>query len=408
MSRKWLEREAPGWVDKEIISAVQAERLLSLYDEKKHAAGILPILGSLLVGLGILTFVAANWQEIHDLWRLVILIIVMSVFYAGGERFYRRGDKKLGLALAGIGLMSFGAAMFLIVQMFHLLNMQTTAFILWGIAGVLLTFLYRSTFIFILTAGILNVAQIYSLFSAGTFSVAALSILIIGLGAFWIVNRHAWLAWLLGVSLLLQSIMLVAEQNWNIVWFLIPALVIYAAGDWVHERNTSYPLQSSALTAVYLFGSFMVMFASEINPIGFSREELPQSAAFLIITAVLLVISLLGKWRNRRLNTSTEWVLLLPWFFIEGGAGLLYLLALCTFSLFVLWNGYAEQWRFKINLGTVLFLFAILLAYTRLAWAFMDKSLFFLVGGVILLLLSWYLNRRRRRFLKENGGETHA
>jgi uncharacterized membrane protein len=86
----------------------------------------------------------------------------------------------------------------------------------------------------------------------------------------------------------------------------------------------------------------------------------------------------------------------------------LYLLVTFFFSLFLLWRGYVEEWRFKINLGTVLFLISTMTAYSKLTWDFMDKSLFFIIGGVLLLLLSWVLNNRRRQFIHDTKeGSTH-
>jgi uncharacterized membrane protein len=58
-------------------------------------------------------------------------------------------------------------------------------------------------------------------------------------------------------------------------------------------------------------------------------------------------------------------------------------------------SGEAEQ----LTLGTVLFVVATMVAYFKLTWAFLDKSLFFLIGGVLLLSLSWYLRRRNAQRL---------
>ncbi|MFS0722979.1 DUF2157 domain-containing protein [Paenibacillus sp. 1P07SE] len=408
MSRKWLEKEAPKWVDQEIISSDQADRLLSLYDEKKRAVGILPILGSLLVGIGILTYVAANWQAIGHLWRLLLLIAAMTGFYIAGERFHRQGDKRLGIALLAIGLTTFGGSIFLIVQMYHLLLAQSTAFLLWGAAGVLLTWLYPSRFLFVYTALVLNIAQGYSLADTDQFNIMAFLVLAIGLGWYWLVHRNGWLAWVLGLSLMVQSVMLIGMQEWKIVWFFLPALAMYAAADWLRSREDAYALQGSVMTGMYLFGIVMVLFPDEIPALAFAGSELAASITFLIVFATLLALSSIGKRQYGRTSTLGDWLLLLPWFFIPQGTGLLYLLALCFYSLYVLWHGYTEQWRFRINLGTLLFLFAILLAYTRLAWDFMDKSLFFLLGGVLLLVLSWYLNRRRRSFLTTEGEDKDA
>ena len=72
---------------------------------QKRAIGIIPILGSILVGLGILSFVAANWQDIAPLARLVMICVIMAGFYIAGERFLKKDHEKLGVALIGLGLL---------------------------------------------------------------------------------------------------------------------------------------------------------------------------------------------------------------------------------------------------------------------------------------------------------------
>ncbi|UUZ89377.1 DUF2157 domain-containing protein [Paenibacillus sp. P25] len=89
MSRKWVEKEGPGWVERGIVTRDQVDRILALYEDKKHAARLLPVLGSILVGLGILSFIAANWQDIPRLVRLALIVVLMAGFYGSGERAVR-------------------------------------------------------------------------------------------------------------------------------------------------------------------------------------------------------------------------------------------------------------------------------------------------------------------------------
>ncbi|WP_409342756.1 DUF2157 domain-containing protein [Paenibacillus sp. MBLB4367] len=407
MSRKWLKKEAPVWVQNELITQQQADRLLAFYKEEKPAVGILPLLGSLLVGLGILSFVAANWQDIPHLARFAVIVLAMLGFYAAGERFIRRGDDRLGLGLVAIGLISFGAGIFLLAQMFQMTAANAGSFIIWGSAGVMLTYLYRSRFLFLLSAVILNVGQFYSLNNFGTFSIVAFLVLMVGLGIYWWRNRSAWLAWLLGLSAMLQSAFLIGELELNGSLYMIPVMILYVLGDWIRTRNTASPLQNSALTAAFVTCCIAVMAQDNGHFFGFAAHERTPSLVFAIVVAALLALSAIAKKRQGRLTSGFEWLLLLPYFYAAEAASFLYLLALCFFSLCVLWRGYAEEERFKVNLGTMLFLFSVLLAYVKLAWGFMDKSVFFLVGGILLLGLSWYLNKRRRRFLAEEGEDRH-
>ena len=89
MSRKLLETEGPDWVQRGIITEAQRTQLLDLYPVEAPAIGLLPLLGSLLVGLSALSVVAANWQGLSELVRLGLLLGALGGAYAGGEYFRR-------------------------------------------------------------------------------------------------------------------------------------------------------------------------------------------------------------------------------------------------------------------------------------------------------------------------------
>ncbi|WP_248927310.1 DUF2157 domain-containing protein [Paenibacillus hamazuiensis] len=400
MSKKWVEREGLRWVEQQIVTREQYERILSLYDGKKQSPGLLPIFGSILVGLGVLSFIAANWQDIAEGLRLAIIIAAMAGFYAAGERLAARGQEKLGIALIGIGLISFGGGIVLVGQMFHLLATGAGAMIVWGVTGMVLTYLYRSRYLFTLSLIIFNIAQLYSTISFHTFSYTALALMTAGLGFYiWKVRQSALLMWLLNVSLMIQSLILIVFMDWKPLWILIPALLLYAAGDWLGQRDHAGAFQAAPLIAAFLMGVFLVLFYDEAY--GNLDSFRADASLYLPVLLALLAVSAAGKYRRKREVSAAEWLLFLPLIYSPALVELLYLVALFLFSLYVLWRGYSEEWGFKINVGTVLFIFTTMIAYGKLTWDFMDKSLFFVIGGVILLALSWFLNRRRRRFFSE-------
>jgi uncharacterized membrane protein len=123
--------------------------------------------------------------------------------------------------------------------------------------------------------------------------------------------------------------------------------------------------------------------------------------AYLGALAAVFGLSVAGKRQRGRLASLPDWLLLLPGFYLPGG------LPLAIATLVVLYahagsvlarahrSGEAEQ----LTLGTVLFVVATMVAYFKLTWAFLDKSLFFLIGGVLLLSMSWYLRRRNAQRL---------
>jgi hypothetical protein len=178
-------------------------------------------------------------------------------------------------------------------------------------------------------------------------------------------------------------------------------MLLYAAGDWLRERDRLTAVQSAPLMAAFLTGVFFILFGG--NWVGSDLDRVrPEAVYYLPVLLLLFAVSAYGKFRGKREVSAGEWILFLPLVFSPAGVDILYLIALFLFSLYVLWRGYAEEWRTKINLGTVLFIMTTMIGYGKLTWDFMDKSLFFIIGGVILLGLSWFLNRRKKQFFHED------
>ena len=163
-------------------------------------------------------------------------------------------------------------------------------------------------------------------------------------------------------------------------------------------RPAARALQGPVLVAAYLFALGLALFGETDQYAGLLR---PPVLAYLGALAAVFALSVAGKRQRSRLASLPDWLLLLPGFYLPGG------LPLAVATLVVLYahagsvlarahrSGEAEQ----LTLGTVLFVVATMVAYFKLTWAFLDKSLFFLIGGVLLLGLSWYLRRRNAQRL---------
>ncbi|MFC0215495.1 DUF2157 domain-containing protein [Paenibacillus chartarius] len=421
MSRRFVETEGRRWIEHGIITPEQHEQIIQLYPERKRAIGFVPLFGSILVGLGILSFVAANWQGIPELLRLALMIAVMSGFYFTGHTQLAKGHDKLGVAFIALGLTAFGSGIILTAQMFHLEAYNAFSWIAWATAGLLLTYLYNSRFLYAISALLYGIAQFYSSTSFHQFSYAALFLSMVGLGYFAWSRRDRLPVWLFGVLAVAQSIMLIGVRDWKFIWVFVPAAVLYTLGDLLggSESNRQgvrrlggafYPLQTVALIAAFLFDWFIVVFA---DPDSYRADTihdlLPDALPFLIPMAVLLALSLLAKARSGRAVTAADWLLFPVLMYFTAAADAIYMIILFVFSLYQLWLGYHEESRLRVNLATVLFLISTMTAYGKLTWDFMDKSLFFIIGGALLLAISWVLNRRKRDFFrKPKGGADHV
>ena len=399
MSRKFLETESPAWVAEGLITPAQQQRLLARYPpEVVQAVGLLPLLGSILVGLSALSVVAANWQSLPTVLRLGLLVGSVVGPYTAGDYFVRRGNRRVGHGLLGLGLVAFGASIILTSQLYQLVGYDVSGLLAWVVAGVLLSFLYNSQVLVLLPIMIGAAVQTYCTQALGSFSYATAGLVVLGCGWRWWRRPDTWVAPVFATGLLWQAALWVALAHAKITWFFVPAMLVYAVGDWHPDRAAGRALQAPSLVAAYLFALGLALFGETDQYAGLLR---PPVLAYLGTLVGVLALSVVGKRAAGRLASLPDWLLLLPGFYLPGG------LPLAVATLVVLYahagsvlarahrSGEAEQ----LTLGTVLFVIATMVAYFKLTWAFLDKSLFFLIGGVLLLSLSWYLRRRNARLL---------
>ena len=395
LSRKFLETETPAWVAEGLISEAQRQKLLVRYPPEVQALGLLPLLGSVLVGLSALSVVAANWQALPAALRLALLLGSLLGSYGAGAYFLRRGNPDLGHGLIGLGLILFGASIILISQLYQLVGYDVSGLLAWVVAGTALSYVYGSRLLVLLTVLIGAAVQTYCVEALGSFSYATAALVAGGLGYYWWRRPDAVSSTVLAAGLLWQAALLIIVLHAKITWFFVPAMGIYAAGDWQRNRAGGRALQGPPLVAAYLFMFGLATFGETDT---YANVLRPPLLPYLLALGAVLALSVAGKRMRGRLDTLPDWLLLLPGFYLPGG------LPLAVATLVVLYAHAGSvlaraQDSEQLTVGAVLFVAATAVAYFKLTWAFLDKSLFFLLGGVLLLTLSWYLRRRNAQTL---------
>lgn len=398
MSRKWIEEEGQRWVEMGIITGEQKEKIAALYPYKKSVGERLPVFAAILVGAGILTFIASNWGIIPPLLRLCIIFVALGGFYVAGYRAEQSGSRSLGTALLSLGVVTFGAGIFLTGQMFHLVAYDARAFIIWSLPAVALALLYRSHLLSFLGILILNAGQLYSAISFQQFSWLLLLILAVGVGSYALQSRERAIVMVWTPSVLLHALLYLIAAEHAIGWLLLVSAVLYAALDFLPDRRMRIAGQLGTLTSAFFLAVFFIFFLGEMQ-----HEPVPPVALFLLLFIGAAGLSLLGKRRHGEKISLYEWVIFLPFFYWPEIGDVLYLLALFALSGGLLWSGYREEWSGKVTAGTLLFLLSTFIGYIQVAWAFLPKSLFFLVGGLLLFALNAFLQRQRRKLLAGEG-----
>ena len=402
VSRKFIETESPAWVAEGLISEAQRQRLVARYPPDASAVGLLPLLGSLLVALSGLSVVAANWQALPEALRLALLLGSFAGAYAAGAYFLRRGNPDLGHGLIGLGLLLFGASIVLTSQLYQLVGYDASGLLAWVVAGVALSYVYGSRLLVLLAVLIGAAVQTYCVEVLGSFSYATAALVAGGLGYHWWRRPTVVSSPVLAAGLLWQAGLLVGALHLKITWFFVPAMLVYAAGDWQRHSAAGRAVQGPPLVAAYLFTFGLATFGETDT---YANVLRPPLLPYLAALGAVLALSVAGKRARGRLASLPDWLLLLPGFYLPGGLPLAVatLVVLYAHAGSVLARAHRTQDADQLTVGAVLFVAATMVAYFKLTWGFIDQSLFFLLGGGLLLGLSWYLRRRNAQTLAAAG-----
>jgi uncharacterized membrane protein len=399
MSRKWVAEEGVHWVEKGIITQEQYNQILELYPPKKSVTERLPLFAAILIGMGVLTFVASNWPAIPQLIRLTIMIVAMGGFYLFGYREKMRSASSFGTALLALGIITFGAGIFLTGQMFHLTAYDARAFIVWSVPALVLMWMYGERIFYYLSLFILTIGQVYSAVSFGQFSWVLLFFLI-GPALYAIAGKRGEMMAMFTASVMLHSFVYIVIEEQAIGWLALIAALMYAASDWLREKSKRIASQLVALASAFFIAVFFVFLLGEIV-----REPLPHPLFFFSLFIAAFIFSWIGKGRRGERIDAMEWMIFLPFFYWQSFGDVMYLLVLFFFSGYLLWIGQREESSAKVNVGTMLFLLSTCIGYVQIAWSFLPKSIFFFVGGLLLFVLHSFLQRQRRKWFADSGGK---
>ncbi|PLT35821.1 DUF2157 domain-containing protein [Bacillus sp. V5-8f] len=322
--------ESKGILDK--------EQALSQYEASQKGPTFLQgitIAGAVLIGAGILSFVAGNWDEMSRTVKLMLLLLGFLLAFAGG--YYTENKfPHISRSLYYVFAIIFGADLFLIGQMFHMTG-GGTAFLLWGLGLIPLAFYLQDKWVILFSLVLLHYYSLTNLFDGNDGVFVLVGFLFI---VSWLREHHSTAAFIGTVLLGIETIVHLLQLFPGFDWYWLPYILYTLIGIGI----TYFPFKqyetSSKFTGSILYGVFG------------------------------LILTHPDAW-----NSSLLWSVI--W-------------TVC----FVLYTLY------QLNKGSI---FAILLLcglilrfYIDLAYDFLDKSLFFLIGGILLLLFGLWFERRRR------------
>ena len=150
--RATLKQELPAWLQEGIVTEEAAQHLSTRYELdnlSKESSGLLAAviftLGGLLLGGGLLSFVAANWEEIPTFAKIALLFTTLLTFHGVGYwLWHHKGRSRLGHALVFTGSLVFGANIGLMAQIFHVSGEWYGLFGAWALGSLVMAYAARS------------------------------------------------------------------------------------------------------------------------------------------------------------------------------------------------------------------------------------------------------------------------
>ncbi len=339
---EFLKQELQFLEKTEVLTSGKSKEIQDLYEAEKGLSFTRTLLyvGSILIGAGILSFIASNWDEIGKLAKfLIVLILFMGCNLAG--YFLERNYPKTSKSLYYLGVLVFGAGIFLVGQMFHLGGDFQSAFYWWSLGILPLAWVLKDKWI-------LLAAAFFMLIYMGDGSNFNGEIVNFGM-ILWIAVIY-YLNNVIGFSNLTGFVTGLLQLQ-----FIWTVLTYFTAG--ITDIEYIYGL-------IYLaIGIGIVLFGAKI-------KEVYVFLGHLVHCGAAIVLSFQGSWP-------------VDWIYIPFSG--FYIL----FVLYLIKKGSL--------LNIVILCVMILRFYIDISLDFLDKSIVFIIGGLILLAFGFYFEKQRKK-----------
>jgi uncharacterized membrane protein len=372
---RWLQR----WAEAGVVDAATAERIRAFEATSAERQTLRwPVLlavslGGLLVGAGVLLFVAAHWEDISPAARFALVLLLVAVFHAAGALLTER-FAVLSTVLHAVGTATLGAGIFLAGQIFNLQEHWPGGLMLWAAGAWAGWWLLRD--------------WVQAAFAA--------------------LLTPAWLAgeWMVAAERVPRAQLIPTEG------LLLLALTYLTARTAEQTDITRRAL--TVIGALYVIpGALLVLLSRE----AFSsphEELLPTSLKVLGWFAALGLPLLLAVWLRGRaawMNVvAAVWVVVLGTLAFRMRSGTESLPAYGWHELgpyvwcglgslgLVAWGLY-EARKERINLGVAGFALTVLFFYFSTVMDKLGRAMSLIGGGVLFIVGGWALERTRRRLV---------
>jgi uncharacterized membrane protein len=376
----WLNPEIDRWVRTGIISADQAERIRALYESpsaprageprRSRPVVILSVLGALFIAAGIVLFFAHNWTDIPRWGKLLVISGALAGMYAAADKFLfsRRGKSSVvgtSLLLAAGGV--YGAAIFLIGQIYNLNSHWPNGLLVWWLGVLPLAYVFDS-------------------------------------------QALIWLTLVIGQSWFCSELLTYTSEQVGLGLILLLTLLLWTLAD-AHERLGA--ALAGPIRAFAAMEGLAVLLLRTWPLWGRYDQRQQHPAAFALLCAaigVLLAWDIAAKrtraaaWKFEPRAIAGLTIYAALFIFVPLGSGgwarVAYNAILLAVIAGVLARGIRRAQPWMVNIAVSFIAFEAIARYIDAFWGYLARSAAFLVSGVLLLAGGWLLERQRRFWLR--------
>lgn len=376
---RWVEK---GYIDESLAKVLELD--IKEENEKKRKITtqiVLYTIGVILLGTGVVTFVASNnWilellEKTPLLQILILLVLSILSLWTGWKIGYNKQNfPRLGGALVFLSTLLIGAAYIQMGQTYNWSTNASSVLALWFISIFPLAFIFKSKpvnwlsiIVFVITFPYFYYDWKYDTTEVWTIFMPFV---------------------LFGILYTFANIPFIQKKfcNFSISYkltSLIPAfftflILIFSVEDSYRMLNIHY----LAIPVILILINIWSYLADK------GEDNLKKSETIFIISVMLFVIIMLVS-----ANVNPVLIMILSHIFL-----------ISILSLGIYW-GYKYENISLINLSNLFLLIYLLSVYCRYGWNYIDKTIFFLLGGIGLVSIGIFLEKGKKRLLADRKPE---
>jgi uncharacterized membrane protein len=414
---RWIEN---GWVPGDSAKAILAD--VERTKNPNRLSSVIGLLGAILLSMGVMLFVSANWDEMSKLLRMIILFAAMWAAFGVAVWLKKTTHNYLHEGMLFLGAAIFGANIMLIAQIYHMDGHYPDALITWALGSVLVAFLLEAQSALLMAFVLLAIWTVAEVFQFNeTFHWPFLPVW--GVAAWlaisrdWRLSMHgaflALIVWVVVNSDGLRKALGMGEYDALSAAFVL-CLVAFVLAMIYAQRPLSW-LQGfeTAMVRYFLCAMALLVFIVQINRHAWRGLGFAYGLPITMVVGLLAVGGLAWVGSRRGVFLKTDVVILSGlgvWF---GGLWLVKPLAhMGVYAAIVLgvcvWLislGQRRHDSVMVRLALAAFGAEVLYLYAETLGTLLDTSVFFLFGGVLLIALAFGLEMLRRWLKRKNRHE---